>query len=100
MEKPRHTPGPWEATTTPAGKGKVVDRIGASICNTTAGAYKTQTANARLIAAAPDLLEALEELHDRVAGECGCSLYRDESDADFNLDQRIRAAIAKAKGVG
>ena len=47
-----------------------------------------------------DLLEALEELHARVAGECGCSLYRDESDADFNLDQRIRRAIAKAKGVG
>ena len=47
-----------------------------------------------------DLLEALEDLHARVAGECGCSLYRDESDADFNLDQRIRRALAKAKGVG
>ena len=41
-------------------------------------------ANARLIAAAPDLLEALEALLE----------------GDFNVAEKARAAIAKAKGEG
>lgn len=63
-----HTVGPWFAKETAAGKGKVVDAQGFSICNTTAGPYAEQRSNARLIAAAPELLQALEALVAEVAG--------------------------------
>ena len=45
-------------------------------------------ANARLIAAAPDLLEALEAVADYWAG----------GDVPEALDTQMRAAIAKARG--
>lgn len=52
-------------------------------------ALETDMANARLIAAAPDLLEALCLAHDYLAGNGW--------DDDPRLDT-IRAAIAKATG--
>ena len=60
------TPGPWEAAETPSGKGKVLCGGVFSVCNTTAGPYKQQRADAAYIAAAsPDvllrLLDALDE---------------------------------------
>ena len=53
-------------------------------------------ANAHLIAAAPDLLEALVELRDKAKGLAG-------SDHEWIVEDAIEkaeAAIAKAKGLG
>ena len=55
---------------------------------------KTSKADLRLIAAAPDLLEALKSLVKSTARICDGS-YGDEMDNDF---LRARAAIAKAEG--
>lgn len=53
----KHTPGPWSAEHW-AGKWYVVDHIDISV----ASISRDSEANANLIAAAPDLLEALEGL--------------------------------------
>jgi hypothetical protein len=82
-----HTPGPWHA------EGSVVtndqDEI-VSTCFIGFCARKDRDedhATARLIAAAPDMLEALEEIMKTIAG-CQTEFYY----------QLARAAIAKAKG--
>lgn len=49
-------------------------------------------ANARLIAAAPDLLEALKEL-------VGSAEYWSEYNVPLGIVDRMKAAIAKAEGV-
>lgn len=51
-----------------------------------------EEADAHLIAAAPELLEALKNLYAMVLGECP-SLLRDD-----HHDDMIRSAIAKAEG--
>ena len=100
MGKP--TPGPWdvqisckefvpvsqgggERVTIWAGSGSDRERV----CTATRlDDVATTKANARLIAAAPELLAALEEV---AAGYCG----------DFgpaHISTRIRAALAKARG--
>lgn len=91
-----HTPGPWRATenliqgymATEAATAPLRPTI-ALVCTTTTSAG----ANAALIAAAPDLLAALEELTTELAfrdgpcvENCGC-----------NIDT-ARAAIAAARG--
>ena len=48
-------------------------------------------ANARLIIAAPKILEVLEEVEE-------CSRYWSEYDVPLGLHDRIKAAIANAKG--
>ena len=85
--QPRHTPGPWKY----AGDGsqEVYERKGGfCICrvNHSPAFYDgVATANARLIAAAPDLIEALKSLVEI-------------SDDDRAECQNARAAIAKATG--
>lgn len=87
-----HTPGPW----------KVVDRLYvwtddavgcevAKVCdeNIDDDMLGQCDADARLIAAAPDLLDAVEELLIYLA---------DWDDPDNETCQRARAAVAKAKG--
>jgi len=80
-----HTPGPW-----------IIDSDDGDIIEVVSGDYfiadvhrlepkDEWRANARLIAAAPELLEALEELVD---------LYEYED----NVSRDARAAIAKARG--
>ena len=55
---------------------------------------KKQRANARLIAAAPDLLAALIAFDDAFSHYCEGDLYSDEVSALY----QARAAIAKATG--
>lgn len=73
MTKPQHTPGPWEVSPNwpfPDEQGRrfdaVVKKAGGSIslvCSFEHSVFRTdQNYNARLIAAAPDLLEALEDI--------------------------------------
>ena len=94
-----HTPGPWRSEPYPhygAMDGAQIRAPGSYI-----GVVYRQ-ANGRLIAAAPDLLSALEELSsmyghawDRVDGALvmmGSSIERFE-----NAHEKARAALAKAK---
>jgi hypothetical protein len=91
-EEVKHTPGPWTV------KGEV----GKTLCVTDGdSAYivdrfhlpgfrmmAEHEANARLIAASPDMLAALEAI---VAPGSGAAMHRE-------VWEKVRAAIAKAKG--
>ena len=84
------TPGPW----TQDEYGFVLDTNGRTVVveGLALGSRSTDQsrANARLIAVAPDLLEALQEIIDAADGTGWAQL-----DATFT---KARAAIAKAKG--
>lgn len=91
----KHTPGPWYVDTQ-AKRADYIRAVGDELPGTCAvaqmcsrGGWSESNANARLIAAAPDLLEALELcLHAvKLAGWEG----------DYSA-QKARAAIAKATG--
>ena len=98
--KTSHTPGPWRYEL-----GVVVADLPRNECKTTAIAYVgdewrhvnglcyggERDANARLIAAAPDLLAALEACFDEMARGMGMSDRFDQ------ICYNARAAIAKAK---
>ena len=96
MSEAKHTPGPWLAD----GASVYEERDDFSvICNFWSSSLPEWEANARLTAAAPDLLEALEELADMLS-QCTFQTMRikgqyvDREEAVY----RARAAIAKAKG--
>ena len=101
------TPGPWFTTGTMT---KYVEaKIGGGLVQEIASAGPTtddngygaqQEANSRLIAAAPELLEALEALFDDYkqladSGDCGCWLLEDQE-----VGKKALAVIAKARGEG
>lgn len=105
----KHTPGPWKAiddTETVAGpESGFCPYAGCGCCGSPylrADAEEQQLADARLIAAAPELLTALkaaegvlaDELEARVA--VGIAEYEAEVRGPLDL---VRAAIAKAEGV-
>jgi hypothetical protein len=86
----KHTPGPWLTTDgiyneikalSEPGKTWVIARIKAA-----SGVHEEARANAKLIAAAPDLLEVLQD----VAADTGPS--------GWWWGEKMMAAIAKAKG--
>jgi hypothetical protein len=81
-----YTPGPWKHRPSMWGKKLRFVRIGENV-NYTTGDVKA--ADARLIAAAPDLYEALKEIVD--ATDTGW----EHLDATFT---RARAALKKARG--
>ena len=110
MSAPKHTPGPWK----PVEFGGV--QIGGgrnyevAVCTIWDSRSKRGIANARLIAAAPELLEAAEGLASDVqclvdcrvdCGEWGaeCPL-QDAHKPDGTIErlQRLLDAIAKARG--
>src|SRR5690606_57464 len=105
MSEMKHTPGPWTPMVRPpasfadhglralaqvwggwivAVPKRLVDRLG-----------HDAEANARLIAAAPELLEALEELLTAVDKACGTAIPQGSFAA---ARQAARDAIAKATG--
>lgn len=70
MEKNKHTPGPWKATAKEGNhiihsntESNCLAIVGTGIFNSDPLRWEEARANAALIAAAPDLLEALQELH-------------------------------------
>ena len=96
----KHTPGNWIAK--PMDSADWIDLVtdDPETCGGSAHSlpfascrHFNQEANARLIAAAPDLLEALEELADLV----DCIRSGDYTPDSFTT-QPARAAIAKATG--
>lgn len=85
----KHTPGPWAFLDTGlvfAGK----NRLHIAQVATTGMGYQA-AGNAALISAAPELLEALENL-------CRLSIWKGASDYDRAQVEAARAAIAKANG--
>lgn len=93
-----HTPGPWKANLA-AHQLRVPDSVntvhGLHVCDVASyGASPEQRhANARLIAAAPELLSALESILSETDGRNASHIGQDRA---FSI---ARAAIAKAKGV-
>lgn len=90
----KHTPGPWNV-----GLSEVRVDCDDGTCfviwpNTKLSSEEialATRANARLIAAAPELLSVLEELQESAS-------YWSEYDVPLGIVDRINAAIAKAKG--
>lgn len=103
--KTTHTPGPWEADVHMGRDGfTIADMIEPSICEMVSSHSPEEVkANAHLIAAAPDLLDALDRLVEDLI-----EAHADELDNDHHGDgpsclycrniARARAAIAKAGG--
>lgn len=79
----QHTPGPWMVRSYDSSSVGTKDYMTAIIYGEN---REEETANANLIAAAPDLLEALETLEND-----------DNSIPSFAWDM-VQSAIAKAKG--
>jgi hypothetical protein len=96
-----HTKAPWShlGWIITGGDGSTVARI---VPWDSSGTRDEDIANARLIAAAPDLLEALEGMiialrkQARLAHVAGGDVYLSEDNGDVWI--KARAAIAKAKG--
>ena len=101
----KHTPGPWFAV---ADKGQTIIRTSRSsaafsplaiVKGDKRDTIKDQEANARLIAAAPDLLEAAQ-----LALQIAESWIHDQLDGTSSIDgallhlDPVRAAIARARG--
>jgi hypothetical protein len=89
----QHTPGPWVAYDD-SNDGKTnrieIAALGKTVARIYHSVPEENLPNARLIAAAPDLLEALKEMLD--SHEDACTGYG-EGAAD-----KARSAIAKATG--
>ena len=86
-----HTPGPWQV------EGNIISsRTGFTLAKLPGFEDGSVDPNARLIAAAPELLEALRLAHDTICPEgeskCGCENFLRPV-----LD-KIRAAIKKTEG--
>jgi len=101
MSGAQHTPGPWSVKSDPCHFDTLSDiHAGGKLIAQTCSEYPSLEANARLIAAAPDLLAALEKLEywldsDPEVLAAMNALERDDHLAKLEL---ARAAIAKAKG--
>ena len=86
----KHTPGPWGCidTSNHAHDYRLTKPDGSTLpLHVEANDHSEQRANARLIAAAPDLLEALED-----------AVSTQPADSPIKWVLRARAAIAKATG--
>lgn len=97
MTNTQHTPGPWDYD------GYVIDendRVIADVFINDDENWQERNSNGRLIAAAPELLDALKELVES-AGWLFYSIHRGTMDKPMrgwpDLT-RARAAIAKATG--
>lgn len=100
MNTTKHTPGPWEVITKKseyyghkhagfdARHPRIITDKGLAIANVVPWHGVEFAANARLIAAAPELLAALERLLDHTTA----------ANKDYDATTVARAAIAKAKG--
>ena len=89
MSTTKHTPGPWVVILSPADHDEfedVTSNVSMPICQFWRKGYgvEAHAANARLIAAAPDLLDACRKALYAIKGR--------------EHDQFIRDAIAKATG--
>ena len=102
----KHTPGPWRWSQNPYGGARVeTQSVGIADVLSRAGVphpvQESCAANARLIAAAPELLEALERVERRARESGECPLCRQPPEVGCAPECPLtaaRAAIAKATG--
>lgn len=113
---PKHTPGPWHAFQTADSTRHLVvqgdgsrpnEPIIATVIGHTASLHAAEASNARLIAAAPELLEVLlavewsgteeTEIGDSVGA---CPWCGNAQADDHTAACKLAAAIAKAEGGG
>jgi len=94
----KHTPGPWFVQkgfgtiyALSGGTSGITTAIASPLPHQVDGGEAEALANARLIAAAPELLSALEEILNYVGGA-------DSALDDEYVMERANAAIAKARG--
>lgn len=106
MEEMKHTPGPWRIGTAPPNGEQTIGTIRGmmvAVATTGVGMEEETLANARLIAAAPELLEALK-LAANALDKMGDMPDSDVSPhAWFSLDcenivENSKSLIAKATG--
>jgi hypothetical protein len=100
-EQTKHTPGPWMAwLDEDTNKFSVYRDRGRGVGEWVAEVHGTKgcfQANARLIAAAPDLLSELQALVNAVDGYIEAAI-RDGEPVYLASPESARAAIAKARG--
>jgi hypothetical protein len=89
MNNTLHTPAPWKHDPT----WGIIKHGKTEICALHSG----NLANARLIASAPDLLDALQVCIDSFEEMIGISDFGSPTESDFPLKQ-AREALRKAKG--
>lgn len=93
----QHTPGPWTQGTSKIGltcvwlDGITEQRDGRGLGHENTWIDCNTEANARLIAAAPELLEALKACDEAMS-------YMSEYDIPITLPDMVKAAITKAIG--
>ena len=89
MIKAKHTPGPWKID---YGYNRSINFIGPCVPDQYAGSswLRVTEANARLIAAAPELLDALKGMLEVFGDEFGMG--------NSSVCDDARAAIAKVEG--
>ena len=96
-----HTRGPWTAKVQSDGSLWIMGGHGSSVYDSAlADTWPLSEADARLIAAAPDLLEALEGIEEH-ARQVLCEITDQDTGWFYQLQAatgKARAAIAKAKG--
>jgi hypothetical protein len=101
--EPAHTPGPWAVQVDQDGEVVVWTRqshigtLATVHADDINGSWPVE-ANARLIAAAPDLLQHLEAMvahYVQLAGSGDCGLWDPENEVEVTA---ARAAIARATG--
>ncbi len=105
MTKNEHTPGPWKYTPT---NTELVSHIirstdGWAVATVTPKDGDETAQNAQLIAAAPDMLEALEGALDTMGFllaevKAQGDIPQDDEDLARDRYDQVLAAIAKAKG--
>lgn len=98
----QHTPGPWYRdgyTDDVVGSAIIRDATGFQVALTRHWGINETEANARLIAAAPDLLEACRALVAYLSPLCEEFLDGSDEHAEaYNACQAAHEAIAKATG--
>lgn len=97
----KHTPGPWSVTSEPDEEYPVWDvghrTVGGPLDGDVLHVCDTvDEADARLIAAAPEMLEALKWAHDFAYDAYDDTKHYDKTVAEWLV--RCEAAIAKAEG--
>lgn len=93
---PSHTPAPWRYQTDENGDNTlIVDKDGKFITDVRVNITASQQANARLIVAAPELLEALKAAREYLSES---NEYNDGNRKENTLMNVFESAIAKAEG--
>lgn len=99
MTDTAHTPGPWEVAYLDHAEQRVVRAEHYEVCtcwhHSVGSIEKEMEANARLIAAAPELMEALKEV---MSWTRNWDVQFLEDDEWPETEEKVRAAIAKAEG--